>query len=163
MFRSLEFLILNLFRISYFVLRIYFSPCPPCLRGEFKFQVIPDGIEPSSSACRAGVVPLDHGTLTVGPQRPVTEMGVEPTKSPRSQRDRFANLRTRPSRTVGASFRSEGLVCRFRFALLHSSKSDQGESRTRMPVRARRSERRASTNSATWSWLSCRQVVSICQ
>ena len=34
--------------------------------------------------------PLDHGTIRV------TEAGVEPAKSPRSQRDRFACLRTRP-------------------------------------------------------------------
>jgi hypothetical protein len=36
--------------------------------------------------------PLDHGTVVF---LLVTEVGVEPTKSPRSQRDRFASLRTR--------------------------------------------------------------------
>ena len=36
--------------------------------------------------------PLDHGIMSV------TEAGVEPAKSPRSQRDRFACLRTRPWR-----------------------------------------------------------------
>ncbi len=31
----------------------------------------------------------------------VTEAGVEPAKSPRSQRDRFACLRTRPFKVAG--------------------------------------------------------------
>ena len=52
--------------------------------------MIPDGVEPSLPACRAGVVPLDHG---IG----MTEVGVEPTKSPGSRPGRFANLRTRPN------------------------------------------------------------------
>jgi hypothetical protein len=46
-----------------------------------------DGVEPSSPACRAGVVPLDHGIA-------MTEVGVEPTKSPGSRPGRFASLRT---------------------------------------------------------------------
>ena len=52
--------------------------------------MIPDAVEPSLPACRAGVVPLDHG---IG----MTEVGVEPTDSPGSRPGRFANLRTRPS------------------------------------------------------------------
>ena len=40
--------------------------------------------------------PLDHGIMSV------TEAGVEPAKSPRSQRDRFACLRTRPWRVRGS-------------------------------------------------------------
>ena len=41
--------------------------------------------------------PLDHGIMLS-----VTRVGVEPTKSPRSQRDRFACLRTRPWRVRGS-------------------------------------------------------------
>ena len=37
------------------------------------FQVDPPGIEPGSPACRAGVVPLDHG-----PIHRVDRMGIEP-------------------------------------------------------------------------------------
>ena len=51
-------------------------------------RLIPDGVEPSSPACRAGVVPLDHGIE-------VTEVGVEPTNSPGSRPGRFSSLRTR--------------------------------------------------------------------
>lgn len=50
----------------------------------------PDEVEPSSPACRTGVVPLDHGTA-------MTEVGVEPTKSPGSRPGRFASLRTQSS------------------------------------------------------------------
>ena len=41
--------------------------------------------------------PLDHGIIRV------TEVGVEPTKSPRSQRDRFSSLRTWPSSSGSGS------------------------------------------------------------
>ena len=51
--------------------------------------------------------PLDHGINSV------TRTGIEPAKSPRSQRDRFACLRTRP-------------CCLFRFAV-----SDVSGGRTR--------------------------------
>ncbi len=41
--------------------------------------------------------PLDHGIISK-----VTEVGVEPTKSPRPQRDRFASLRTRSFSSSGS-------------------------------------------------------------
>ena len=83
--------------------------------------VIPDGVEPSSPARHAGVVavgPRDRGVQcpvlrvqskshcesvrnetcsrlgTLNSQLAVTSVGVEPTKSPRPQRDRFACLRS---------------------------------------------------------------------
>ena len=56
----------------------------------------PAGIEPALS-CMSGRR-LRHWTTG----SLVTEVGVEPTKSPRSQRDRFASLRTRPWRVRGS-------------------------------------------------------------
>ena len=51
--------------------------------------MIPDGVELPARRDRAGLVPLDNGTE-------VTEVGVEPTKSPGSRPGRFSSLRTRP-------------------------------------------------------------------
>ncbi len=45
-------------------------------------------------------LPLDHGIVLV------TEVGVEPTKSPRPQRDRFACLRTRSCSSSGSGCRT---------------------------------------------------------
>ena len=54
-------------------------------------QVIPAGIEPALSCMsRRRLRRWTTGSLSV------TEVGVEPTKSPRSRRDRFACLPTRP-------------------------------------------------------------------
>jgi hypothetical protein len=53
--------------------------------------LIPDGVEPSFPACRAGVVPLDYGIVLS-----VTEVGIEPTESRGSRPRRFSCLRTRP-------------------------------------------------------------------
>ena len=54
-------------------------------------RVIPAGIEPALSCMsRRRLRRWTTGSLSV------TEVGVEPTKSPRSRRDRFACLRTRP-------------------------------------------------------------------
>ena len=54
-------------------------------------KVIPAGIEPALSCMsRRRLRRWTTGSLSV------TEVGVEPTKSPRSRRDRFACLRTRP-------------------------------------------------------------------
>ena len=61
------------------------------------------GIEPRSSACKTDIFPLDELPRSVSFFRlpnsafeKVIGVGVEPTKSPRPQRDRFASLRTRP-------------------------------------------------------------------
>ena len=61
----------------------------------------PAGIEPALS-CMSGRR-LRHWTTG----SLMTEVGVEPTKSPRSQRDRFACLRTRPWRVRGSHPASE--------------------------------------------------------
>ena len=76
------------------------------------------GIEPRSPACKAGIFPLDEqpdsyvkrGIAIFIPQSAlrnlhskVTEVGVEPTKSPRSQRDRFTGLRTRAQSKIYSS------------------------------------------------------------
>ena len=53
------------------------------------------GIEPRFPACKAGVVPLDQQPVLIFEYAQVIEVGVEPTNSPRSQRDRFTGLRTR--------------------------------------------------------------------
>lgn len=56
----------------------------------FHMSVDSPGVEPESPPCHSGVVPLDH-------EPEVTEVGVEPTKSPGSRPGRFSCLRTRPS------------------------------------------------------------------
>ena len=95
-----------------------FGRCPP-EHLQTMYQMTPDGVEPSSPACHAGVVavgPRDRLSQVVEVQRAairlwphskldsqhstgMTEVGVEPTKSPRPQRDRFSCLRTRSLRT----------------------------------------------------------------
>jgi hypothetical protein len=71
--------------------------------------------------------------------------------SPGSRPGRFADLRTRPS-SCGGRIRT-GVERLMRPCWKPDSsplRSDQGESRTPTPVRARRSERRVSSSSTTW-------------
>jgi hypothetical protein len=85
----------------------------------------------------------------------VAEVGVEPTKSRGSRPRRFASLRTRPSSSRSGSRTRQAELMRLGWALAHLRHSlhvlsDQGETRTPTPRRARRSERRVFTSYTTW-------------
>ena len=132
----------------------------------------PAGVEPAFPARQAGVVPLDHRPRS----RSVETMGVEPnagcvrgTLAPsahaspcqrscwESNPDRHHTrvvCRRNTSRpgSCGGRIRT-GVERLMRPCWKPDSsplRSDQGESRTPMPLQARRSERRVSAGSTTW-------------
>ena len=90
--------------------------------------------------------PLDHGTTTVA------EVGIEPTISHQA-----LDLAALPICVLGQQLRRWDLNPCFRLMRpcwkpgTSPLRSDQGESRTPTPVTARRSERRVSAGSTTWS------------
>jgi hypothetical protein len=111
-------------------------------------SVIPDGLEPSLPGCGPGVFatgPRDHCSSRGGNRAH--------NRSPGSRPGRFAGLRTRPS-SCGGRIRT-GVERLMRPCWKPDSsplRSDQGESRTPTPLLlARRSERRVSAYSTTWS------------
>lgn len=110
-------------------------------------QVIPDGLEPSLPGCGPGV-------FAAGPRDRCSSRGGNRTHklSPGSRPGRFADLRTRPS-VAEAGFEPawERLMRPCWQPNSSPLRSDQGESRTPTPVTARRSERRVSAGSTTWS------------
>ena len=123
------------------------GPAPSCWTSSPFFQVIPDGLEPSLPGCGPGV-------FAAGPRDHCSSQGGNRThnRSPGSRPGRFAKLRTRPS-SCGGRIRT-GVERLMRPCWKPDSsplRSDQGESRTPTPVKARRSERRVSTCSTTWS------------
>ena len=130
------------------------EPCPPPYRG----GALPQHLQTNFSSdpgwnrtinfldVAQASSPLDHGIVRV------TGVRVELTNSRGSRPRRFTNLRTRPlqvrvSHPTGWAYEarlSTGSPASCFF-------SDQGESRTPTPRTARRSERRMSTSSITWS------------
>ena len=108
--------------------------------------MIPDGLEPSLPGCGPGV-------FAAGPRDQDSSRGRNRTDklSPGSRPGRFTDLRTRPIQLRRPDSNRRGTA--YETVLEPDSsplRSDQGESRTPMPLMARRSERRVSTSFTTW-------------